>query len=399
MTNDTQNNDGGSHDGCTCGPEGPGCENMIYIGKLPDMDANESNLLADQAVQTVGGQTYGSGGDPLYHDLVQVRMNDENGDGVIRPDNAGESETITHDAAAESRDYQIDTSFLARDTNVTVLNEDGTTSTICTTVRVMQDDAGNTFIMPPPEGASRDEIEAMTSKPIVSVEFPKDAACYDLCTESVFTDRSCFPCFGRGTLIQTEFGPVPVEALRAEMKVWTRDNGLKPLIWTGSRHLGALHLRAYPNLRPIRICAGALGQNLPERDLLVSPQHRVLVRSKIAQRMFGTFEVLVAAKQLLQLDGIDVAEDLDEVDYFHLLFDQHEIVVSEGAETESLYTGPEALKSVGPAAREEILTIFPELRDRDIEAEPPRAARPLPSGRMARKLAVRHKQNGRELVS
>jgi hypothetical protein len=263
----------------------------------------------------------------------------------------------------------------------------------------MQDDAGNTFIMPPPEGASRDEIEAMTSKPIVSVEFPKDPACYDLCTESVFTDRSCFPCFGRGTLIQTEFGPVPVEALRAEMKVWTRDNGLKPLIWTGSRHLGALHLRAYPNLRPIRIRAGALGQNLPERDLLVSPQHRVLVRSKIAQRMFGTFEVLVAAKQLLQLDGIDVAEDLDEVDYFHLLFDQHEIVVSEGAETESLYTGPEALKSVGPAAREEILTIFPELRDRDIEAEPPRAARPLPSGRMARKLAVRHKQNGRELVS
>ncbi|WP_299847157.1 Hint domain-containing protein [uncultured Paracoccus sp.] len=387
------------HDGCTCGPEGPGCEKMIYIGKLPDMDADESNLLADRAVETVGGQTYGSASDPLYHDLVQVTMNDENGDGVIRPDNAGESETITHDAAAESRDYKIDTSFLARNTEVTVLNEDGTTSTICTTVRVMQDDAGNTFIMPPPEGASREEIEAMTSKPIVSVEFPKDPDCYDLCTKSVFTDRSCFPCFGRGTLIETEFGPLPVEKLCPEMKVWTRDNGLKPLVWTGSRHLGALHLQAYPNLRPIRIRAGALGRNLPLRDLVVSPQHRILVRSKIAQRLFGTFEVLVAAKQLLQLDGIDIAEDLEEVDYFHLLFDQHEIIVSDGAETESLYTGPEALKSVGPAARDEILMLFPELRDRDFRTDPPRAARPLTSGRMARKLAVRHKQNRRELVS
>lgn len=206
-------------------------------------------------------------------------------------------------------------------------------------------------------------------------------------------------CFATGTLIDTPDGPRAVETFRAGDLVVTRDHGPQPLVWAGACRVDAARLDLQPNLRPIRIAAGALGPGQPARDLLLSPQHRVLVRSKIAQRMFGTFEVLVAAKQLLQLDGIDVAEDLDEVDYFHLLFDQHEIVVSEGAETESLYTGPEALKSVGPAAREEILTIFPELRDRDIEAEPPRAARPLPSGRMARKLAVRHKQNGRELVS
>ncbi|TRW96639.1 Hint domain-containing protein [Paracoccus sp. M683] len=371
---------------------------MIYIGKLPEMDVNERSWEAERAVGTIGGQTYGNADDPLYRDLEQVTMNDRNGDGVINHDNTRYSETITHSASGDSQDYKVDTSFLVRGTEVTVLNDDGTTSTIVTTVRVMQDDQGNTFIMPPPEGASRSEIEAMTSKPIISVEFPENPKCYELCVKSVFTDRTCFPCFGRGTMIETEFGPMPVEDLRAGMRIWTRDNGLKPLLWIGSRHLGALHLKSYPNLHPIRISAGALGQHTPGRDLVVSPQHRILVRSKIAQRMFGTFEVLVAAKQLLQLDGIDIATDLEQVDYFHMLFDRHEIVVSDGAETESLYTGPEALKTVGPAAREEIFALFPDLRDRNPVTELPPAARPLPSGRMARKLAVRHKQHGKQLA-
>lgn len=76
-----------------------------------------------------------------------------------------------------------------------------------------------------------------------------------------------------------------------------------------------------------------MGAGIPDRDLLVSPQHRVLVRSAIAQRMFGSSEVLVAAKQLLQLPGISLAEDVAGVSYVHLLFDRHEIVVSNGAET------------------------------------------------------------------
>ena len=79
------------------------------------------------------------------------------------------------------------------------------------------------------------------------------------------------------------------------------------------------------------------------------------------------------------------------MDYFHLLFDRHEIVRSNGAETESLYTGAEALKSVGPAARAEIMDLFPELR------EEPDAARTLVPGRLGRKLAARHAQNRRPL--
>lgn len=211
-----------------------------------------------------------------------------------------------------------------------------------------------------------------------------------------FVPEEGIPCFTSGTMILTDRGEVAIDDLRVGDLVMTCDNGLQPIRWIGSRKLGVPMLILRPNLRPIRIKAGALGENTPATDLIVSPQHRILVRSRIAQRMFGTCEVLVAAKQLLVLDGVDIAEAADGVEYFHMLFDRHEVVFSNGAETESLYTGPEALKSVGPAAQEEIFSLFPALRDADTVCE---GARILASGRQARKLAMRHKQHGRPLIA
>ena len=203
-------------------------------------------------------------------------------------------------------------------------------------------------------------------------------------------------CFLRGTMIETEVGPVPVEALMSGMNVMTRDHGFQPIRWIGSASICAATLAVTPSLRPIRIRKDALAANIPNADLMVSPQHRVLVRSKIAERLFGASEVLVAAKQLLSLDGIEIAEDLPEVEYFHILFDQHEIILSNGAETESLYTGVEALKFVGPAARKEIFAIFPEL---NVPAYQAHAAREIVPGRNARKLAGRHQTHSRPLVN
>lgn len=211
-----------------------------------------------------------------------------------------------------------------------------------------------------------------------------------------FVPDENIPCFTSGTLILTDRGEVAIDDLRVGDLVMTRDNGLQPVRWIGSRKLAAHILTLKPSLRPIRIQAESLGANFPKQDLLVSPQHRILVRSRIAQRMFGHSEVLVAAKQLLTIKGVDIADVPNGVEYFHLLFDRHEVVFSNGAETESLYTGSEALKSVGPAAQEEIFSLFPELRDPDTVRE---GARILASGRQARKLAMRHKQNDRSLVA
>ena len=208
-------------------------------------------------------------------------------------------------------------------------------------------------------------------------------------------DNTNVLCFGADAMISTDTGVMAAGDLSVGDLVQTRDAGLQAIRWIGTRTLTAAELEANPKLRPIRIRKGALGSGLPQADLIVSPQHRMLVRSKIAQKMFGAMEVLVAAKQLCQIHGIDTTEDMTEVTYVHFLFDDHQIVLANGAEAESLHTGEEALKSVGPAAAEEIFAIFPELR----EGTPRPAARVLTSGRLGRKLVVRHAQNDKPLVS
>lgn len=176
----------------------------------------------------------------------------------------------------------------------------------------------------------------------------------------------------------------------------TLGDGYQKLRWIGSRTFGAADLAAHPNLRP-RIRAGAPGPGQPDADLIVSRHHRVLVRSAVAARMFGKAEALVAAKRLLALDGIEVAEDLAEVTYWHVLFDAHQVVVSNGGLTESLFTGPEALRAVRPEARQEILETFP-----DLGAAPEAGAgavRLLIPSRLARKLVERTARNGKLLVA
>jgi hypothetical protein len=208
-------------------------------------------------------------------------------------------------------------------------------------------------------------------------------------------DNTNVLCFAADAGICTASGEVAAGDLKVGDLVETRDAGLQAIRWIGKRRLDAAMLAAHSKLRPIRIRKGALGAGRPTADLVVSPQHRILVRSRIARTMFGADEVLVAAKQLCQIEGIDVAQDLDEVTYVHFLFDTHQIVLANGAETESLFTGAEALKSVGPAALEEVFTIFPELRAPE---HPPVPARELVSGRQGRKLAMRHLQNRKPLV-
>ena len=205
------------------------------------------------------------------------------------------------------------------------------------------------------------------------------------------------PCFVAGTLIETIEGPKPIEEIEVGDLVETVDDGYQPVRWIGSRRIGPQELGDNRALRPIRIAKGALGQGLPERDLYVSPQHRMLVTSKIAERMFARREVLVAAKQLVLIEGIDVVEVMPEVTYVHMLFDRHQVVYAEGAMSESLYTGPEALLTVGREALREILTILPELRRLDADNLPV-PARVLVKGRLARKLAFRHKQNEISLI-
>ena len=213
---------------------------------------------------------------------------------------------------------------------------------------------------------------------------------------SASIDLSSFvPCFVAGTEIRTAKGPINIETLAVGDAILTAENKVEVLRWIGRRHVGRAEMNANPKLRPVRIMAGALGNGLPKRDLLVSRQHRMLVQSQIAQRMFGADEVLIPAIKLTELPGVFIDETADHVVYFHLLFDKHEVIFSEGAPTESLYTGPEALKALGSEAREEIITLFPEVAQLDYTPVP---ARVIPSGPLQKKLIARHVKNNKPVT-
>jgi hypothetical protein len=204
------------------------------------------------------------------------------------------------------------------------------------------------------------------------------------------------PCFASGTLIETRNGPVRVEALAVGDRVLTHDNGDQTIRWIGSRHLSRARLQANPRLRPVRIRANALGPGCPERDLIVSPQHRVLVSSLISLRIFECEDVLIPANKLLPLEGVEVMGDSPcGVEYWHILLDGHEIVWSNGTPTESLLAGPQALKAICPERRAEIASLFPEILEPGFT---PASARHIPTkGRLAKKLVQRHRANNKPL--
>jgi Ca2+-binding RTX toxin-like protein len=169
------------------------------------------------------------------------------------------------------------------------------------------------------------------------------------------------PCFTPGTLIATPKGEVPVELLQVGDLIITRDNGIQEIRWTGSKALSWADLNLNPHLKPVLIRQGSLGHGLPERDMLVSPNHRMLVANDRTALYFDEHEVLVAAKHLISGNGIH-AIDSSGTTYLHFMFDRHEVVLANGAWTESFQPGDMTLKGMGNAQRSEIFDLFPELK-------------------------------------
>ena len=223
-------------------------------------------------------------------------------------------------------------------------------------------------------------------------------------TVTEITDNSAFipvddfvPCFVSGTLVQGISGQIPVEKLKVGDQILTADRSYQKIRWIGKRRLDAVDLAQSPKLLPVCITKGALGCGLPKRDLRVSPQHRMVIRSKIARRMYETDEILIPAIKLVDLTGISQIQDIKEVEYIHLLLDNHEVIFAEGAPTESLLTGPQAMKSFNALARAEIAQIFPDLEAENFK---PVAARHIPiTGKSIKRLIRRHIKNDRPLLN
>jgi len=170
-----------------------------------------------------------------------------------------------------------------------------------------------------------------------------------------------FICFARDTMLEVQGGHKAVQDLVPGDLVRTKDNGFQPLRWIASRRLTARDLQQNPAIRPIRIRAGALGVNRPERDLIVSPQHRMLLDDWRCQALFGADEMLAPALALINDSSITVDHGADGVDYYHFMFDRHEIVYANNVESESFHPGDFGLTTLDTPALDELFRVFPHL--------------------------------------
>lgn len=168
-------------------------------------------------------------------------------------------------------------------------------------------------------------------------------------------------CFTPGTRIATPEGLRLVEDLTEDDMICTRDSGSQPVLWVGGRRISGARLHAQPHLRPIRLRAHVLGQDEPDSDLVVSPDHRVLLKGRMSEALFNTDEVLVAAKDLLNDATITVDHHLRSVTYIHLMLPAHEIIWANGVETESFHPAMTALEEIDPRQRQRLFDRVPDL--------------------------------------
>lgn len=184
----------------------------------------------------------------------------------------------------------------------------------------------------------------------------------------LITDLSI--CYLAGTMIANPTGEKAVETLQAGDLVLTRDNGAQPLVWAGSTPVSERDLDLQPNLHPIRICAGALGDGLPRRDVDVSPQHRILVTDEA-----GT-EFIISARHLLRAGqpGVMLHPNPGAYQQVHLACNDHQILLAEGAPMESFFTGEMAIRAL-PAAQ--LLGLIAALPQIGMGQNPMTLARPV----------------------
>ena len=304
---------------------------LLYLGNAADIDSDETDLEAEDAVDLLG--TYGTNANPLANNIVSAVIDDADSDSSINTDNDffAASETVTIDSIPKVMDSGVVY-------NATITYMDGTTATI--TAVVMQATDGDLYLFP--ELSANADAAAMEAKAIESLTL--DSVLANPTTIAADRYQTNFVCFSQGTRILTETGPRPVETLRPGDRLVTKDHGLQPLRWVGSWVSGIGAQLRHPKSRPVQFSRGSLAPGIPARNLVLSPQHRVLLASKITNRMFGCYEVLAAARALAQAQFDTIHTIVRPVRYFHLLLDRHEILFAEGAAVESLFLGPETEK-------------------------------------------------------
>jgi hypothetical protein len=377
--------------------------NWLWIGNVPALDPTPGSNVTQAQLNAAGMPGYSVTG-PGHIAAVAVTGDTTDPPGAPGPSFTAPFNPVNGFTSQFSFDspsttgtatgLTIQAAFRA---DITLTLPDG--STVTQVATVMQMSNGDLFLRPNPNFlATWDGITALRT---ITIDAATPFASNTVFDSVISFDPDIFdveiPCFTPGTRILTLQGEVPVETLRPGMTVMTLDHGQVAIRWVGQMRVTAAECAANPDLWPVRIAAGALGDGLPLHDLMVSGQHRVLVRSHRAHLMFDTPEVMVAARHLTGLPGITAAPVAGDITYLHFLCDRHEVVWAEGTPVESLYPGPVALRSLPRAAVDEILTLFPDLVTLDSPRLSP--ARPFVRGPLGRDMVAQNQKTAQAILA
>lgn len=174
-----------------------------------------------------------------------------------------------------------------------------------------------------------------------------------------------------GANVRTPCGDRRIEMVRPGDMIVTRTRGLLPVRMVWKRSVTQDQIRNDPDLAPIRFRPRALGPMMPAREILVAPGHHVLVPGF---RLFGEPDdasVLVQAREIAGVsDSVYVDRAQERVEYYHMVFDSHQVFTVNGMPVESFLPDAGALALLGPELREDLTRQFPQLK-REPGAYPP----------------------------
>lgn len=295
---------------------------MFFLGNVADMNTDENNFASEGSADILG--TY------IQPELINVNVNDQNGDNEISDDESGTfaGEDVNYDTGSGPTTQFIDSTIV-----YTIRVTLGDNSTVDMQATVIQFQNGDVFLT---NFANNGSLDNLNVQNIELMSVLGDDYVGFWANSSV--DGSQTVCFVSGTPIVTRGGLMPVQEIVKGTTVLTMDNGFQACtgVTVDSQ------FKPGPQNAPICISTGALGDGVPTRPLRLSPQHRILISSPVAEPMFGASEVLVRAKDLLILDGVTQALPFLPVQYHHILCKNHEIICAGGVWAESLLSGTEA---------------------------------------------------------
>ncbi len=197
------------------------------------------------------------------------------------------------------------------------------------------------------------------------------------------SSRSFTGGIGGDAQIRTPFGPKRAEMVRAGDLIVTRDNGLQPVRMIWKRRLTRADMAAGDGRAPVRLKPRAIGPMMPQRDLLVAADHRVLVPGYRLTIGSDTQACLMAAGDLAGAsDAAYIDRSTAGVELYTFIFDTHQVFTASGLPVESFLPNTSTMAHLTAKLRKELVSLFPVLR-KDPDAYPA-AKFPLAEGHVLR---------------